>query len=113
MCDQESGLCYNPNGNCDDVTEFCPNGGKCIGQLEAMFACLPGGGMGGFPGIPGGAAPNAGNCECDLMGGAPGLTQGNCSSGLTCGPDPFSAILALFAALQGQTCNPPNTCQAP
>ena len=115
-CDQQSGLCFNPSGNCDDVTEFCPNGGKCVGELESMFACLGGGGGGGIPSIPGAptGAPNSGTCECHLGAGeTPGISQGDCSSGLTCGPDPFAGILALFAALQGQTCEPPNTCQSP
>lgn len=91
VCDAKSGLCYDANGNCDDVTQFCPNGGKCMSFLDQ----LPGGGGGGIP-LPdlgaGGTLP--GGCECQ-PGMLPGFDQGNCPSGLICGQGIFG-ILALF-----------------
>jgi hypothetical protein len=90
-CHAASGLCYDAGGNCDNVTQFCPNGGTCI----AFTDVVPAGGGGGIPTPdpgPGGALP--GGCEC-LPGPMPGLDQGNCPSGLTCNTS-FFGILALI-----------------
>ncbi len=111
VCDEASGLCLDPSGNCDNVTQFCPGGAPCISQLELLLSCFPGG-AGGIPAIPGagggagGGIP--GQCECTLSAGEiPGFAQGSCQSGFTCGPHPLSIILSLLS-MTG--CMPPNVC---
>ena len=41
-CDEASGLCYDPEGNCDNITSFCPNGGECVDFLSQLTGGLPG-----------------------------------------------------------------------
>jgi Cys-rich repeat protein len=100
-CDSGTGLCYDPTGNCDNITSFCPNGGECLDFLSML-----GGGGGGLPSLPipgGGGLP--GNCTCELgPGEIPGFSKGDCPDGLTCGP----GLLGIFLSLTGTTV--PNTC---
>ncbi len=105
-CDAGSGLCFNPTGNCDNVTQFCTNGGACLSFLD-LFASLGGGGGGGLPlpELPGGGGL-PGNCEC-VPGPLAGFDQGNCPSGLTCSQG-FFGILALL----DPTFKAPYTCQS-
>lgn len=97
-CDTNSGLCYDPMGQCDNVTSFCPNGGECLDLLSMLT-----GGSGGIPGglpIPaGGGLP--GNCTC--TSGAANA----CPPGLTCGQGMWGIVLKLM----DPTMNVPDTCQ--
>ena len=107
LCDGDTGLCYDPEGNCDNVTMFCLNGGACLDFLSQ----LPGGGGGGG-GLPiplpeGGGLP--GNCECELGAGEiEGISQGNCPDGLVCGPGLLGGLMKLF----DPTAVVPNVCGA-
>lgn len=75
-CDQKTGLCFDKNGQCDNVTAFCnaTAGSKCIQMSELFGGGLPSGG-GSIPGLPtppgGGSAPGNGVCSCG-GGGASG-----------------------------------------
>jgi hypothetical protein len=93
LCDQGSGLCYDAAGNCDNVTQFCINGGECVNFFDLL-----GGGGGGLP-IPGGGGI-PGSCTCTPpAGGLPG--QGDCPAGLTCG----GFVSLILSGLTGTTTN--------
>jgi len=84
VCDKDSGLCYNPDGSCDNVTVFCNGGMPCVDIMSKL-----GGGGGGLPIPPlpgGGSTPlMSGKCGCELNG-QPYWSQGTCPDGLKCGP---------------------------
>ena len=113
-CDAATGLCYDPEGNCDNISTFCPNGGQCLSLLEQL-----GGDLGGLDAVLdqfAGALPEGGglpgSCTCTPgPGSIPGFggTQGDCPDGLTCGPGLLGLLLGLLNQ-GGQT--PPNTCSA-
>ena len=106
QCDANSGLCYDPEGNCDNVTSFCPNGGECVDLLSQLTGGLPGGG--GLPIPAGGGLP--GNCTCTGPGDCPaglscsaglmGLLTGGSGSGTECASDTDCTV-------SGEVCNPP------
>ncbi len=57
-CDSSSGLCYEPNGQCDGVTAYCRNGFECVSILDGIT------GGGGLPGLSDGT----GVCQCQPSG---------------------------------------------
>lgn len=79
-CDTTSGLCYDKDGKCDNVTAFCnaKAGSKCIQLADLFPGGLPsGGGLPGIPGGggqpgPGGGSPGDGVCSCGGSGGGTG-----------------------------------------
>lgn len=108
-CDEATGLCYDPEGNCDNISTFCINGGECKSFLDQF-----GSDFGDVLGQLGGALPEGGglpgNCTCTLAAGEiPGFAQGNCPDGLTCGP---GIIGFLFSLIDPTAPTPPNTCAA-
>ncbi len=73
-CDVTTGLCYDKNGYCDNITAFCntKKGSKCQEQNLLGQGGMPGGGGGGMPSIPGmgqASKPGMGVCSCGAGGG--------------------------------------------
>lgn len=98
-CDTGTGLCYDKNGYCDNITAFCNTkaGSECKEQdLLGGLGGAGGGGMPPIPGLPGGGSsggtPQAGSGVCTC--GGPGSGSASCKSfGLTkcdCAKDPKS-----------------------
>lgn len=76
-CDTASGLCYDTNGQCDNLTAFCnAAAGSVCKPFDALG--LGGGGLPQIPGLPGGgggstpATSGAGVCSCGSTGGSGG-----------------------------------------
>ena len=100
-CDTGTGLCYDKQGYCDNITAFCNKKAGSTCKEQGGLGGLPGGG--GIPGMgtpPGGAQPGSGVCSCGGAGnGTPaickdllGLKNCDCAkdpSGKDC--DPFGA----------------------
>ncbi|MBI03219.1 MAG: hypothetical protein CL468_04215, partial [Acidimicrobiaceae bacterium] len=73
-CDQQSGLCIDSKGKCDNVTAFCKGGGECVDLMEVL---TDGGGGQPIPGgMGGGGATLPGYCECEGGGGLEDLFGG-------------------------------------
>ena len=79
-CDVASGLCYDKDGFCDNISAFCNKkaGSEC--KEQQGLGGLPGSG-GGLPGLPGsgGGTPQAGAGVC-TCGGAGSGTPDICKS---------------------------------
>ena len=105
-CDQTNGLCYNASGNCDNITQFCPNGGECKDFLSLFGGAIPGGGIpgGGGTGLPG-------SCTCTPDGNAIPFvdSQGDCPDGLLCG----KGLLGILDLISGGGFGVPETCYDP
>lgn len=104
-CDVPSGLCYDTEGNCDNLVAFC--------NAAAGSDCKTGGDLGipGMPPLPGGGAAGGGGgvCTCPLAGsgsGSSGLEpSGTCKIAMMldpkvktcdCGADPKAAQCMFF-----------------
>ena len=89
-CDANSGLCYDKNGYCDNITAFCNGkaGSKCKEQ-----DLLGGGGGGSIPGLPappGGAQPGSGVCSCGAAASSKNPSSCDILPTCDCAKDPSS-----------------------
>ena len=82
-CDEETGLCRDKTGQCDEITAFCAPGKDCLSFLEAF------GGV-DIP-LPTGGATVSGFCECeacapiwDIQNYDPNCEPEGCPSGTSC-----------------------------
>ncbi len=76
-CDTGSGLCYDTNGQCDNVTAFCnAKAGSVCKPFDLLGLGGAGGGLPQIPGLPsGGGLPSssgAGVCSCGTSGSTSG-----------------------------------------
>ncbi len=120
-CDVATGLCYDVNGGCDNITAFCDasSGSECVSIFDLLGGGLGGGG-GSIPSLPGMPTGAFGFCTCSLLPpelcqlpGIPGCSDkpGKCFGGLSCSP--FGALLSLLGASGGgnQQFNSTSFCQ--
>lgn len=93
-CDVASGLCYDKNGYCDNISAFCNTkaGSTCKEQ-----GGLPGGGgsIPGLPAPPSGTQPGSGVCSCGAAAASGNPSSCNILPSCDCAKDP-----------NGKDCNP-------
>ena len=91
-CDTDSGLCYDKNGTCDNISAFCNTkaGSTCKEQ-----GGLPGGGIPGLPAPPSGTQPGSGVCSCGAAASSKNPSTCDILPTCDCAKDP-----------NGKACNP-------
>ncbi|MFO0746474.1 MAG: hypothetical protein U1F43_12475 [Myxococcota bacterium] len=92
QCDVPTGLCYDVNGSCDDVTAFCINTSGQQTKCSSLFDLFGGAGGGGLPPELSGGGTIPGNCGC-TCGPLGCIDAGDCRVG-SCVD--FAGLLALL-----------------
>lgn len=94
-CDVPTGLCYDKNGQCDNLAAFCnAAAGSVCKPFDALGLGGAGGGLPQIPGLPGSggggapATPGAGVCSCGASSGGGGTSTMKQECALLAGLDP-------------------------